>query len=72
MCLNVLPEGMSVHHECAVPVATRRGRWILDSCGSPYGCSELNLDPLEKHPVLSTTEPSLQLLEVPFKGYALN
>ena len=34
---------------------------VPDSCELPCGCWELNLGPLEKQPVLLTTEPLLQL-----------
>ena len=36
------------------------GTGVLDSYDLPCGCWELNSSPLEKQPVLLTTEPSLQ------------
>ena len=39
----------------------RRSQIVTGSCESPCGCWESNLDPLEEHPVLLTTESSLQL-----------
>ena len=33
---------------------------IMNICGPPYGCWELNSGPLEEQPVLLITEPSLQ------------
>jgi hypothetical protein len=35
------------------------GPEVIDSCKLPCGCWELNLGPLEEHPVLLTTELSL-------------
>jgi hypothetical protein len=32
---------------------------ITDGCESPCGCWELNLGPLEEHPMLPTSEPSI-------------
>ena len=33
---------------------------FTDSCELPYGCWDLNPDPLEEQSVLLTTKPSLQ------------
>ena len=35
---------------------------VIGSCDLPYGCWELNPDPLEEQPVLLTAETSLQSL----------
>lgn len=37
------------------------GNRVTDDCELVFRCWELNLGSLEEHPVLSTTEPSLQL-----------
>jgi hypothetical protein len=34
---------------------------VIDGCVLPRGCWELNPGPLEEQPVLSVTQPSLQL-----------
>lgn len=39
---------------------------ILDCFKIRYGCWELNLEPLEKQPMLLITEPSLQLIVINF------
>lgn len=48
MCMDVLPECMSVHHMCAVSPEARHGfqilwNWSYTSCELSCGCYELNL-----------------------------
>lgn len=50
---------MLVHHVYDWCQVARNG--VTDGCELIFRCWELNLGSLEEHPVLSTTEPSLQL-----------
>jgi hypothetical protein len=63
MCIGVLPACVCEGVKCP-------GTGATDSCELPCGYWELNLDPLEEHPVLLTTKPSLQ---PPFssKGFSM-
>jgi hypothetical protein len=47
---------------CMSAIPKRAPDLIMDGCEPPCGCSELNSGPLEKQPVLLTSEPSLQAL----------
>ena len=66
MCMNVLPAYMSVHSMCAwgrqepEKGVGSLGSRVTAGCELSCGCWESNLGPLEKQPVCSSTEPSLQ------------
>ena len=67
--MDVLPACTSVHHTmpCALESYSMvRLPGVTDTCESTCEHWELNLSPLEKQPVLLTTEPSLYSL---FKGF---
>ena len=45
------------------------GTGVIDSCELPHGYRESYAGPLEKQPVLSATEPSIQTLNVLLATY---
>ena len=62
--MAVLLAWLSVHPRCAVPKRPEEGARSsrvgdTDDCGPPWHCLKLSLDPLEKQPVLLTSEPSI-------------
>ncbi|KAM7331642.1 hypothetical protein ACRRTK_008350 [Alexandromys fortis] len=54
MCIDVSPTCMTVQG------VRSPGTGVTDSCEMPFGYWVLSPGPLEEHPVLLTTEPSLQ------------
>ena len=51
-------------HVCLCEGAGSTGTGVTDSCELPYGWWELNPGHLVEHPVLLTTDPSLQLIMI--------
>lgn len=62
--MGVSPACVSVHQACAAPMEARGVGSPGTDCELPGGCWELDLDLLEKQPVLLATEISLQPLEM--------
>lgn len=64
MCVYALHVCMSVHHVhlwcLRRPEEAIGYPGITDGCELPCGCGEPNPAPLQKQPVLPSTEPSLQ------------
>jgi len=67
MCMDVLSDaGMyttfipgACEGQKRVPNPSSPGTGMTDGCESPGRCLELNLGPLQEHPVLVITEPFL-------------
>ena len=57
---------MLVHCSCLQTHQKRASAPITDSCEPPWGCWELNSEPLEEQSVLLTTEPFLHPLRLLF------
>lgn len=68
--MGALPECMSVHYVCIVPLETIGGPGspgaavpegcVTDDCEVPCGCWELNPVPLQGQPELLAIKPRLQ------------
>ena len=61
MCMSLLPEWMSVHHVCAMPMRPEEGdrfprTGVTDSVSPPCRCWGLDPGPLEEQPVLLTAD----------------
>ena len=64
MIMSVLPACMHMYMWYLQRIkdsAISRGTGVTDDCELLRGCWEMNLDPLQNHQVLLTTEPCPQL-----------
>jgi hypothetical protein len=74
LCMSVLSQCIYVHHMHAwCPQKSEEGvrvpgTRVMSICEPPCGCQELNLGPLQEHPVLLTAGQSLQPPHLLFTG----
>ena len=74
ICMCVLAVCMYAYHfHVSCPWRPEEGTrfysiGLENGCKSPCGCLELNPEPLEEQPVLSTAQSALQLHNVTLKG----